>query len=243
MLDPEVIDEVLALKSIFSNPGEFVLLSPANLEDLSKTKECISFKLNVKCNLEEVNFCWKSYREENLVSFSVEMTVVLTLKYPNCLPQIALSCTEISRMRLSSLRTDILEYAQTLEYCMPMIMDVTMWLQHHAHLYLTQPASLKPVSKDDVVVQSILLLQLDHMRNKNRYVKNIFSWAEELTLNGRIFFATHLILILLVGECTKIKEYLRRHKACNVDLDSSGKPCKERMMTVLALEQAPMKWR
>ena len=64
-------------------------------------------------------------------------------------------------------------------------------------------------------------------------------WTEELKLSGRVLFVGHLIFILLTGVAEDIKEYLRRHKSYNIDVDSSGKPCKERMMTVLAQEQAP----
>lgn len=83
----------------------------------------------------------------------------------------------------------------------------------------------------------ILLLKLDHMRNKSRYIRTIARWVDELKLSGRIFFAGYLIFLLLTGAAESVKEYLRRHKTCNVDVDSSGKPCKEKMMNILMHEQ------
>ena len=34
-----------------------------------------------------------------------------------------------------------------------------------------------------------------------------------------------------------IKEYLKRHRTCNVDVDTSGRPCKERMMNHVGIEE------
>ena len=75
------------------------------------------------------------------------------------------------------------------------------------------------------------------MRNKSRYTRTIARWVDELKLSGRIFFAGYLIFLLLTGTAESVKEYLRRHKTCNVDVDSSGKPCKEKMMNILMHEQ------
>ncbi|KAL9951934.1 hypothetical protein ACROYT_G044690 [Oculina patagonica] len=142
MTATEVFDEILALKSIFCNPGEFYLISPSSLEELESSTGPISFKIAVKCTAEqESNDATKSLEktEKNTLCFVVEMTVVIPLNYPQTLPEISLSCTEISKK----------------------------------------------------------------------------------------------------GETDNVREYLRRHKTCNVDVDSSGKPCKERMINVLVQEKAP----
>lgn len=141
---------------------------------------------------------------------------------------------------LSSLRNKLTEYVKNMHTSNrePMIMNMTIWLQENASLFLDKPELDKTLncgSSDD----SILLLKLDHMRNKTRYIKTITRWIDELNLNGRLFFANHLILILLTGETSNVREYLRRHKTCNVDVDSCGKPCKEKMINVLVQEQAP----
>ena len=77
------------------------------------------------------------------------------------------------------------------------------------------------------------VLNLDHMRSKNKYMKTLSKWTEELKLTSNVIFFGKIILIALVGEPDDIKEYLKRLRTCNVDVASSGRPCKERMMKVL----------
>ncbi|KAH9508919.1 RWD domain-containing protein 3 [Bulinus truncatus] len=77
------------------------------------------------------------------------------------------------------------------------------------------------------------LLQLDHMRSKQNYVKLIKKWTSELSLTGRLLFCKKLILILLQGNIFDVKEYIIRNRTHNVDIDSKGRHCKEKMLTVL----------
>ena len=244
MADPEVVDEIFALKSIFCSPGEFDLLNPSTLEALQESKGPISFKIAVKCTRDQdtsegANFCNED-KNISLINFVVEMSVTLQLSYPRTLPEVSLSCTEMTKKNLSSLRYKMVEYATNLltSNPEPMIMDLALWLQENAGLFCDKSASNRK-ENDDSRDQTILLLKLDHMRNKSRYIKTITRWVEELKLGGRVFLAGHLIFILLTGAVEDVREYLRRHKTCNVDVDSSGKPCKERMMNVLIQEQAP----
>ncbi|CAG5114721.1 unnamed protein product [Candidula unifasciata] len=78
-----------------------------------------------------------------------------------------------------------------------------------------------------------VLLQLDHMRSKNNYIKLIKKWSVALGLPGRLIFCNKLILILLQGTSQAIKEYVIMNRTTIVDVDSKGKGCKERMLTVL----------
>ncbi|GFS08470.1 RWD domain-containing protein 3 [Elysia marginata] len=77
------------------------------------------------------------------------------------------------------------------------------------------------------------LLHLDHMRSKSSYTKLIKKWAYELSLVGRLIFCQRLILILLQGDSKDVKEYIVRNRTSNVDVDSRGRSCKERMLSVL----------
>lgn len=230
---PEVIDEVSALKSIFCNPGEFDLLSPSSLETLEEAGGPISFKIAVNCSTDVASLAGE---DQNTDSFVVEISVTLRPSYPKTLPEISLSCTKMTKKTLLSLRDKLIEYAASNSN--PMIMDLTLWLQENAGLFQDKP-TLNNTKNDITPDYTVLLLKLDHIRNRSRYIKTITRWTEELKLSGRILFVGHLIFIVLTGVAEDIKEYLRRHKSCNIDVDSSGKPCKERMMTVLAQEQAP----
>lgn len=88
-----------------------------------------------------------------------------------------------------------------------------------------------------------VLLHLDHMRQPGPYTATITAWAAQLHLRGWLLFAgcstpRPLILILLCGDAACISEYLKRHRTEIVDVDSTGRPCKERMLSVL-LDDAP----
>ncbi|GAB1603087.1 RWD domain-containing protein 3-like, partial [Argonauta hians] len=67
-----------------------------------------------------------------------------------------------------------------------------------------------------------LLLHIDHMRAKSKYIKCIKKWCQEFQLNGKLIFFK--------------KSYLIQHKTVCVDVDSRGAACKEKMMTVLSEE-------
>ena len=244
MSSSEVLDEILALKSIFCNPGEFHFINPSCLEALEASRGPVSFKICVKCTADELSKDATKSSEKTPLSSVVEVTIVLPLDYPQTAPEISLSCADISKKGLSSLRNKLKQYTDNIHTsnCEPMIMNVAMWLQENASSFFDKPEldnTLNCSSSGD----SVLLLKLDHMRNKTRYIKTITRWIDELNLNGRLFFANYLIFILLTGGTSNVREYLRRQKTCNVDVDSSKKPCKERMINVLLQEEVPSELR
>ena len=72
------------------------------------------------------------------------------------------------------------------------------------------------------------------MRNEQKYLKLLRSWAKELGVTGKIVKAgSRNITVVLLGKNRAIAEFARRWRTQNVDVDSHGKPCKEKMMTVL----------
>ena len=237
-----ILEEIEALQSIFCNPEEFVLISSPDFES---SCDPVSFKINLKCNYDDPEEGKGGATKSSTCGFSVEMNVILPPHYPVALPQISLSCTEITKGNLQVLRGELSEYAGSLSEG-PKIMELAMWIQQQAYRYRSMPSFSTSVERKDQpkeennTSRSLVLLVLDHMRNRTRYVKFLSSWAQELDIKGFLFFTGHLILLLLEGVHGDVKEYLRRHKSCNVDVDSSGKPCKEKMMTVLTLEESPV---
>ena len=241
MSSSEVLDEILALKSIFCNPGEFHFINPSCLEALEASRGPISFKIGVKCTADQQSNDATKSLEKTPLSSVVEITIILPLDYPQTSPEISLSCADISKKGLPSLRNKLKQYIENMHSANcdePMIMNIVMWLQENASLFFDKP-ELDNTLNCSSLGDSILLLKLDHMRNKTRYIKTITRWIDELNLNGRLFFANHLIFILLTGETSNVREYLRRQKTCNVDVDSCRKPCKEKMINVLLQEEVP----
>ena len=88
------------------------------------------------------------------------------------------------------------------------------------------------------VAPRVLLLQIDHMRRRGPYVAAISSWAAELGLRGFLLLPPAdafrgLILVLLTGGSGACREYLRRARTMTVDVDASGRACREKQMQVL----------
>ncbi|XP_032884787.1 RWD domain-containing protein 3 [Amblyraja radiata] len=206
-------DEVAALRVIYS--GDFHLLSQSESEG-------ITFQIYDVCN-----------------NVPLKVTFQLPPGYPFCLPDITISSDQLSRKQCSDLKGNLLRYAETF-LSHPMVYELMAWLQQNVQNSLDQPAGegdnqQHQTSADDGIWTA--LLHLDHMRAKGKYIKSIGKWTSDLRLAGRLMFMGKLILILLQGERKDIKDYLVVQKTTKVDVDSSGKRCKEKMISVLCEER------
>ena len=87
-----------------------------------------------------------------------------------------------------------------------MVMDINMWLQQNMSQYFDCSQTSKKISfaeESNELWQ--VLLHLDHMRARTKYVKTIEKWTSELGLTGHLIFSDKLILILLCGSQQDIK--------------------------------------
>lgn len=93
--------------------------------------------------------------------------------------------------------------------------------------------------KQDVLKEENLLsiVEIDHMRNKIGYVKIISKWSNQLSLTllvlQLLFKKRKQFLILMWGSFDNFKIFLKNLKTYAVDVDSAGKPCKEKLSRVL----------
>uniref|UniRef100_A0ACB8F3H0 RWD domain-containing protein 3 n=2 Tax=Sphaerodactylus townsendi TaxID=933632 RepID=A0ACB8F3H0_9SAUR len=121
-----------------------------------------------------------------------------------------------------------------------MIHELILWIQHNLK-YVVQQDKTSACSGESMLsteattdnAVSTVLLHLDHMRAKGKYVKTLEKWCADLKLTGRVMFMGKMIFILLQGDKSSIKEYMVLQKTSKVDVDSSGKKCKEKMISVL----------
>ena len=90
---------------------------------------------------------------------------------------------------------------------------------------------------DDTEEKCLTILEIDHMRNKPGYFKIISKWADQLSLTLLVihlqFKKRKRFLILMWGSDDDIKIFLKNLKSQAVDVDSTGKRCKERLVSVL----------
>ncbi|XP_062462126.1 RWD domain-containing protein 3 isoform X2 [Pezoporus occidentalis] len=162
----------------------------------------------------------------------------LPVSYPSTLPDISVSSAQLTRAQCMDVKEKLLEQAKK-HLSEPMVHDLILWIQQHLKYVIKQSATVchekTTLSKEKSTEDGIwmLLLHLDHMRAKAKYVRTVEKWALDLRLTGRLMFMGKIILILLQGDRSNIKEYLVLQKTSKVDVDSSGKKCKEKMISVL----------
>lgn len=77
-----------------------------------------------------------------------------------------------------------------------------------------------------------MLLTLDHIRSTTRYYKFFKEAALQCHLNVQLVRYGKQIVEVVFGEPAKLKDYVKLHRSSLVDVDSQGRPCKERMMQV-----------
>ncbi|NXF97205.1 RWDD3 protein, partial [Eubucco bourcierii] len=162
----------------------------------------------------------------------------LPVNYPSTLPEISVNSDQLTRAQCMDVKDKLLEQAKK-HLSEPMVHELILWIQEHLKSVIKQstPAGnekallSKGLSTEDGIW--MLLLHLDHMRAKTKYVRTVEKWASDLGLTGRLMFMGKIILILLQGDRNNIKEYLILQKTSKVDVDSSGKKCKEKMISVL----------
>ena len=96
----------------------------------------------------------------------------------------------------------------------------------------TQYFTEKPLNLESsgVVIIKLLIIELDHMRNTQKYTDWILKTCKILDLNGFVWIRRHP-LICLLGEQTE--KFITRLKTETVDVDSKGKSCKEKMSKIL----------
>ena len=90
------------------------------------------------------------------------------------------------------------------------------------------------ISNDEA---ELLVIKIDHMRRSGPYVKTLESWSDQLTVSAALFISNDCGIILVIeGDKRSTSKFLLNWKTQNIDVDSKGKPCKEKMTQVLYRE-------
>ena len=91
-------------------------------------------------------------------------------------------------------------------------------------------------SVNDDKTTSLTVIEIDHMRNRSKYVKCLEQFAMHLSVEILIlhidFKANHWIIVKH-DSVDQLKEFVKRLKTQSVDVDAKGRPCKERLSKVL----------
>lgn len=203
-------EEVSVLSSIYCGEGEFQLLQQSAQDGL----------------MVQINSTFGGDR-----GLDVSLLFHLHPRYPSSPPAISVSSTGLSRTQCSNIRQKLLDQAATLPP-EPMVHQLVEWLQQCVEVEENCRGGEEDVKEREKEEEWTAVLSLDHIRSQNRYISLLERWTQQLQLTGQLLLGRS-ILIILQGARPSIKEFCRLLKTVKVDVDSSGKKCKERMMKVL----------
>ncbi|XP_062612567.1 RWD domain-containing protein 3-like [Saccostrea cucullata] len=190
---------------------------------------------------------------EGVVTPTVTVRMQFPSLYPGQPPTISCQCEDRSLSR--ELMTCLTDLSARLEGS-PMITDLLNQAQEMINHRVSVEAQTTDHSLDEIGSQKTpapseavgggsgindqgegtvtAVLMLDHMRSKTRYIQTIQKWVSSLSIQGCLVFVGKLIFLVLQGRSADIKEYIKLQRSSNVDVDSPGRKCKERMMSVLS---------
>lgn len=143
----------------------------------------------------------------------VQTVLQLPKDYPNSSPHVSIFTDCLSREMI----TDAKQKAS--DYCLnilgePMLVSLASYLQEYLQeLYGSIQTPSKSVAskekfRDSACIGDCIwtcILQIDHMRSKNKYCKTLEKWTAELMLGGRLLFYNKLIFVILQGNLSNIK--------------------------------------
>lgn len=204
------LEEVSVLSSIYCGEGEFQLIQQSAQDGL----------------VVQINCTGVGDRR-----LDVRLVFHLHPDYPSSPPHISISSTGLSRTQCHSIRQKLQDQAAAL-VPEPMVHQLVECSQQQC-VEVTEDGrgSDEAVEESDKDEWAAVLL-LDHIRSQNRYIGLLERWSHQLQLTARLLLGQS-ILVILQGSKPDIKEFCRRLKTVKVDVDSSGKKCKERMMKIL----------
>nr|XP_019935374.1 PREDICTED: RWD domain-containing protein 3 isoform X1 [Paralichthys olivaceus] len=215
------LEEVSVLSSIYCGEGEFQLLQQSAQDGL----------------LVQINSTALGSGRDTRLLFHLHSS------YPSCPPDISVSSTALSRTQCHNIRQKLLDQAAALPP-EPMVHQLVEWFQVSSSTYsavnsvsshLAQCVEVKEEQsrgEEEGTESWTAVLSLDHIRSRNRYIGLLERWSQQLQLTVILLLGRH-ILVILQGTRPGIKEFCHLLKTVKVDVDSSGKKCKERMMKVL----------
>jgi len=221
------MDEAESLEAIFSEEGEF--------EWISKTQIPI-FRLNLKAT--------------DIKTSDFSLTIELGETYPDENPSISLTSKDLDRKASKKFMSDVYTFSRNLAGS-PMIFEIITWTRENLANYLnSQRTIIKDCLSDEKAdYYFVSLYTLDHIRDRKKYTKALKQITKSTSTSGLLLILTSSastkakIVLLVEGTEENLKEYEKQHRTKNVDVDSHGRPCKERLLKKLCSGSSPQKER
>lgn len=187
-----------------------------------------------------LNLC-KLKDHEDYSNSVLQLTVELEENYPHCSapPHVVVKSTLINNANAKRFATFITDTLKEKFLGEPMLWELCELARGHFSDFANDD------EKDDSLLSNkdntndiwfVSVTQLDHIRDKRGYVKTLSKWAKQLDLCGKLLLGCPRILLVLWGRVEDdLKQFHLRHRTTLIDVDSSGKPCKERLAKLLCI--------
>ncbi|XP_064486131.1 RWD domain-containing protein 3-like [Ornithodoros turicata] len=197
------VEDLQAISSVYCGEDEFVLIT--------NDRNCTVFTVKLPAG--------------NTEKISVSATFSVNPRDWNVLFQDA----QFSRNSLTHLKTSFNAWRSP-EHT---VWDGFNWITENAASFLDRPESLARSELQDGCFA--VLIQLDHVRDVKRYAKVLRSICDSSGLTARMLFKPQggPLLVGRARHQEDVKEFLRALKSRNLDVDSKGMPCKEKLSSVL----------
>merc|ERR1712227_554433 len=154
--------------------------------------------------------------------------------YPESSPSVSVSLELLPRHENESFKQDVSNFIAGLEEQQKMVSTVEYAKEKYFDLKSDYSKEIKLIEKEI----ELLVVKIDHMRKSGPYMKTLENWSEQFALTSVLVISKDQGLILLVeGDKCNISKFLLNWKTTNIDVDSHGKPCKEKMMQILLREK------
>ena len=166
---------------------------------------------------------------------SVSLTLQLTNAYPNEAPM------KITIRTDSPVHRDFLARAESHVMCGleshlgdAYLMNAALALQDFVADNVPMLVERESPNCHGTIDNWIDIVKLDHMRNRQKYLKHLKKWSADLNVGCSVLILKEVkYVVVLTGRKCDVDQFLVNWKTQCVDVDSKGKACKEKLMSVL----------
>lgn len=225
-----VLDDLLLLQSYFCKPGEFsVNRSMESIKTSDETNFIITLMLEIqKDDIVEI--------QVNVTSFELQKCFAANANHL-CLKS---TTGYISRTILQNFKEVVMNYQRFLcDNEELSLFNLLTWIPDKLNNYIKEKIERgnSETSCFEKETFSAALLKIDHIRSRSRYLKFMKNTSQNLQIGLELIYYQTQIFVIVFGLSLYVKEYIKLQRTSLVDVDSSGKPCKERMLKVVEIRQ------
>eukprot|EP00941_MAST-03F_sp_MAST-3F-sp1_P001605 g1605.t1 len=219
------LNEIELLQSMYAGDGEFQIdegllqVAKASLRAASATKyfPSIRYMLNIP-----------------ICDTIVKIRVIYPSDYPNVRPQLSISCDAFDQSVVVSIREKLCNIGGCGDESM---VETLQTLERLVEEECNKKTETKQNKKNVDKEIEVALVHVDHMNDSKNYTAKLRKWCALLSLDMIMFYVCKKkrfenIKLLVQGDEADISQFLKRLRTEYVDVNASGKKCKERKSKV-----------